>query len=230
MNYHSVFNDIHLPSTNRASQMINISESHFWLFSLRNHVALFGPASPGLLHSLIGHIKTPQSFKSRCNNGRWVVLYALIPPQWPHSGFCGLVRIIDSPKQGCVGVLLSWAVQCNQLHYATVLEERVRTVITWITQDGIVPRVRNRKLGLDVRKIIVLFFKEPVTGSDGENLRHVAGKGVNNLCIQYYALASKEAGTVSRPGRSYYPVHCAKLTLVQPTWSAYPHHLVFLIW
>ena len=26
------------------------------------------------------------------------------------------------------------------------------------------------------------------------------------------------------------PVHCAKLTLIQPTWSAYPYHLVLLIW
>ena len=26
----------------------------------------------------------------------------------------------------------------------------------------------------------------------------------------------------------FYPVHCAKLTLIQPTWSAYPYHLVFL--
>ena len=27
-----------------------------------------------------------------------------------------------------------------------------------------------------------------------------------------------------------YPVFCPKLTLIQPTWSAYPYHLVFLIW
>ena len=27
----------------------------------------------------------------------------------------------------------------------------------------------------------------------------------------------------------FYPVHCPKLTLIQPTWSAYPYHLVFLI-
>ena len=27
-----------------------------------------------------------------------------------------------------------------------------------------------------------------------------------------------------------YPVHCVKLTLMQPTWSTYPYHLVFLIW
>ena len=27
-----------------------------------------------------------------------------------------------------------------------------------------------------------------------------------------------------------HPVHCTKLTLIQPTWSAYPYHLVFLIW
>ena len=29
---------------------------------------------------------------------------------------------------------------------------------------------------------------------------------------------------------SVYPVLCPKLTLIQPTWSAYPYHLVFLIW
>ena len=27
-----------------------------------------------------------------------------------------------------------------------------------------------------------------------------------------------------------YPVLCPKLTLIQPTWSAYPYQLVFLIW
>ena len=27
-----------------------------------------------------------------------------------------------------------------------------------------------------------------------------------------------------------YPVLCPKLTLIQPRWSAYPYHLVFLIW
>ena len=27
-----------------------------------------------------------------------------------------------------------------------------------------------------------------------------------------------------------YPVLCPKLTLIQPTWSAYPYHLVFPIW
>ena len=27
-----------------------------------------------------------------------------------------------------------------------------------------------------------------------------------------------------------YPVLCPKLTLIQPTWSAYPYHLAFLIW
>ena len=28
----------------------------------------------------------------------------------------------------------------------------------------------------------------------------------------------------------FYPVLCPKLTLIQPTWSAYPYHLVSLIW
>ena len=27
-----------------------------------------------------------------------------------------------------------------------------------------------------------------------------------------------------------YPVHCVKSTLLQPTWSAYPYHLIFHIW
>ena len=35
-------------------------------------------------------------------------------------------------------------------------------------------------------------------------------KSVGNICI--------------------YPVLCPKLTPIQPTWSAYPYHLVFLIW
>ena len=29
---------------------------------------------------------------------------------------------------------MNWAVRCTQFDYATVLEERVRTVVTWITQ------------------------------------------------------------------------------------------------
>ena len=33
-----------------------------------------------------------------------------------------------------------------------------------------------------------------------------------------------------RTNPSIYPVLCLKLTLIQPTWSAYPYHLVFLIW
>ena len=32
------------------------------------------------------------------------------------------------------------------------------------------------------------------------------------------------------PHTMFYPVLCPKLTLKQPTWSAYPCHLVFLIW
>ena len=28
----------------------------------------------------------------------------------------------------------------------------------------------------------------------------------------------------------FYPVLCPKFTLIQPTWSAYPYHLVSLIW
>ena len=66
------------------------------VISLCNHVTLYGLASPRLLHSLVGHIKTSHSFKSGCSNGRWVVLYALVSPQWPHAWFCGRVRTILS--------------------------------------------------------------------------------------------------------------------------------------
>ena len=64
------------------------------VYSLCNHVTLYGLASPRLLHSLVGHIRTSHSFKSGCSNGRWVVLYALVSPQWPHAWFCGRVRTI----------------------------------------------------------------------------------------------------------------------------------------
>ena len=67
------------------------------VFSLCNHVTLYGLASPRLLHSPIDHIKTFHSFKHRYNNGRWVVLYALLSPQWPHAWFCGRVRTILFP-------------------------------------------------------------------------------------------------------------------------------------
>ena len=65
--------------------------------SLCNHVTFYGLASPRLLHSPIDHIKTFHSFKHRYNNGRWVVLYALLSPQWPHALFCGRVRTILFP-------------------------------------------------------------------------------------------------------------------------------------
>ena len=38
------------------------------------------------------HTKTSHWFKHGYNNGRWVVLYALVSPQWPHAWFCGRVR------------------------------------------------------------------------------------------------------------------------------------------
>ena len=47
---------------------------------------------------------------------------------------------------------------------------------------------------------------------------HVSSKISVNICLAIVSLYT------------FYPVHCAKLTLIQPTWSAYPYHLVFLIW
>ena len=67
------------------------------VISLCNHVTLYGLASPRLLHSLIDHIKTSHSFKHRYSNGRWVVLYALVSPQWSHAWFRGRVRTILLP-------------------------------------------------------------------------------------------------------------------------------------
>ena len=67
------------------------------ILSLCNHVTLYGLASPRLLHSLIDHIKTSHSFKHGYSNGRWVVLYALVSPQWSHAWFRGRVRTILLP-------------------------------------------------------------------------------------------------------------------------------------
>ena len=64
------------------------------VFSLCNHVNLYGLTSLRLFHSPIDHIKTSHSFKHGYNNGRWVVLYALVSPQWPHAWFFGRVRTI----------------------------------------------------------------------------------------------------------------------------------------
>ena len=69
----------------------------FHYISLCNHVILYGLASPRLLHSLDDHIKSSHSFKHGCNNGRWVVLYALVSPQWSHAWFWGRVRTILFP-------------------------------------------------------------------------------------------------------------------------------------
>ena len=65
--------------------------------SLCNHVTLYGLASPRLSHSLIEYIKTSHSFKHGYSNGRWVVLYALVSPQWSHAWFRGRVRTILLP-------------------------------------------------------------------------------------------------------------------------------------
>ena len=92
------------------SQMANNAENvSIWCFvclfqmidscqsSTCNHVTLYGLASPRLLHSLIDHIKTSHSFKHGYSNGRWVVLYALVSPQWSHAWFRGRVRTILLP-------------------------------------------------------------------------------------------------------------------------------------
>ena len=82
------------PALKRIPQV----EQFWWsLFSLCNHVTLYGLVSPRLLHSLNDHIKSSHSFKHGCNNGRWVVLYALVSPQWSHAWFWGRVRTILFP-------------------------------------------------------------------------------------------------------------------------------------
>ena len=78
----------------RSCSLLKLLASSLHVNSLCNHVTLYGLASPRLLHSLVGHIKTSHSFKSGCSNGRWVVLYALVSPQWPNAWFCGRVRTI----------------------------------------------------------------------------------------------------------------------------------------
>ena len=93
---------------NRSATDLKRNRAHYdvsvmWMgagiqfISLCNHVTLYGLASPRLLHSPIDHIKTFHSFKHRYNNGGWVVLYALLSPQWPHAWFCGRVRTILFP-------------------------------------------------------------------------------------------------------------------------------------
>ena len=73
------------------------AEMNWSIYSLCNHVTLYGLASPRLLHSLIDHIKTSHSFKHGYSNGRWVVLYALVSPQWSHAWFRGRVRTLLLP-------------------------------------------------------------------------------------------------------------------------------------
>ena len=49
--------------------------------------------------------------------------------------------------------------------------------------------------------------------------------------VSFYSAVSRPILQTGCPGCFYvYPVLCPKLTLIQPTWSAYPYHLVFLIW
>ena len=49
--------------------------------------------------------------------------------------------------------------------------------------------------------------------------------------VSFYSAVSRPILQAGCPWCFYvYPVLCPKLTLIQPTWSAYPYHLVFLIW
>ena len=51
------------------------------------------------------------------------------------------------------------------------------------------------------------------------------------LLLMTILLISSFAVSEERSYEIYiYPVFCPKLTLIQPTWSAYLYHLVFLIW
>ena len=99
--------------------------------SLCNHVTLYGLFSPRLLHSLNDHIKSSHSFKHGCNNSRWVILYALVSPQWSHAWFWGRARTILFPATKlcpCVnklgGLVLSvWL--CNSLGRASAYSGHV---------------------------------------------------------------------------------------------------------
>ena len=50
------------------------------------------------------------------------------------------------------------------------------------------------------------------------------------MYIHLYCLATLLILPKRTSSITVYPVLCPKLTLIQPTWSAYPYHLVFLIW
>ena len=58
-------------------------------------------------------------------------------------------------------------------------------------------------------------------------LKHVT----SSSCIQtrYVPFISSCTEFIQR-NINIYPVLCPQLTLIQPMWSAYPYHLVFLIW
>ena len=57
-----------------------------------------------------------------------------------------------------------------------------------------------------------------------KNLKYVA-----YFCYDYYISMDMWIWTTAMWRRCFYPVHGAKLTLIQPMWSAYQHPLVFLI-
>ena len=56
------------------------------------------------------------------------------PHNDPMHGFGDECVQYYSQPQSCTHVLISWEVRCNQFDCVTVLAERVRTVVTWITQ------------------------------------------------------------------------------------------------
>ena len=101
------------------------------IHSLCNHVTLYGLASPRLLHSLIDHIETSHSFKHGYSNGRWVVLYALVSPQWSHAWFRGRVRtilLLATKLYICVNKLggsMSSVQLCNSLGRASAYSGHV---------------------------------------------------------------------------------------------------------
>ena len=65
-------------------------------------------------------------------------------------------------------------------------------------------------------------FPRPMNNLVDMNLFTVSNRR-GNWYIGLYSISHKIS-------TRFFPVLCPKLTLIQPTWSAYPYHLVFLIW
>ena len=74
-------------------------------------------------HSNTGTIKVAES---SCTH--W------FPHNDPMHGFGDECVQYYSQPHSCARVSIRWAVRCNQFDYTIVLEERVRTVVPWITQ------------------------------------------------------------------------------------------------